>query len=97
MCLCLSLSLCPYYLRYNTHHETVNMIIVSTALQKTTAIHAKTRKQFKKYKLNWRCSREAKQALGNVRMLSSITRGLTKTRPLKNQYLRFIKNDSAIF
>jgi len=32
------------------------MIIDSTAVQETIAVHAKTRKQFKKNKLKWRCS-----------------------------------------
>jgi IS605 OrfB family transposase len=41
-----------------------SMIIDSTALQETIAVHAKARKQFKKNKLNWRCSGGAKKALG---------------------------------
>ncbi len=42
------------------------MIIDSTAFQETIAIHAKARKQFKKNKLNWRCSGGSKKALGWV-------------------------------
>jgi len=42
------------------------MIIDSTAVQETIAVHAKARKQFKKDKLNWRCSGGAKKALGWV-------------------------------
>lgn len=41
-----------------------NMIIDSTAVQETIAVHAKSRKQFKKNKLNWRCSGGSKKALG---------------------------------
>ena len=40
------------------------MIIDSTAVQETIAVHAKARKQFKKNKLNWRCSGGSKKALG---------------------------------
>ena len=40
------------------------MIIDSTAVQETIAVHGKARKQFKKNKLNWRCSGGAKKALG---------------------------------
>ena len=40
------------------------MIIDSTAVQETIAVHAKARKQFKKNKLNWRCSGGAKKSLG---------------------------------
>jgi len=43
-----------------------DMIIDSTAVQETIAIHAKARKQFKKNKLNWRCSGGARRALGWV-------------------------------
>ncbi|WP_432742582.1 transposase [Methylobacter sp. G7] len=42
------------------------MIIDSTAVQETIAVHAKARKQFKKNKLNWRCSGGARRALGWV-------------------------------
>jgi len=41
-----------------------DMIIDSTAVQETIAVHAKARKQFKKNKLHWRCSGGAKKALG---------------------------------
>ena len=41
-----------------------DMIIDSTAVQETIAVHAKSRKQFKKNKLRWRCSGGAKKALG---------------------------------
>jgi len=41
-----------------------NMMIDSTAVQETIAVHAKARKQFKKDKLKWRCSGGAKKALG---------------------------------
>lgn len=41
-----------------------NMIIDSTAVQEIIAVHAKSRKQFKKNKLNWRCSGGSKKALG---------------------------------
>jgi len=41
-----------------------DMIIDSTAVQETIAVHAKARKQFKKDKLKWRCSGGAKKALG---------------------------------
>ncbi|MDD1608648.1 MAG: zinc ribbon domain-containing protein, partial [Methylococcaceae bacterium] len=40
------------------------MMIDSTAVQETIAVHAKARKQFKKNKLNWRCSGGSKKALG---------------------------------
>jgi IS605 OrfB family transposase len=40
------------------------MIIDSTAFQEIIAVHGKARKQFKKNKLNWRCSGGAKKALG---------------------------------
>ena len=40
------------------------MIIDSTAVQETIAVHGKARKQFKKNKLNWRCSGGSKKALG---------------------------------
>ena len=40
------------------------MIIDSTAVQETIAVHAKVRKQFKKNKLKWRCSGGSKKALG---------------------------------
>jgi putative transposase len=43
-----------------------DMIIDSTAVQETIAVHAKSRKQFKKNKLHWRCSGGAKKALGWV-------------------------------
>ncbi|WP_432743162.1 hypothetical protein [Methylobacter sp. G7] len=42
------------------------MIIDSTAVQETIAVHAKARKQFKKNKLHWRCSGGSKKALGWV-------------------------------
>ncbi len=42
------------------------MIIDSTAAQEVIAVHAKARKQFKKNKLNWRCSGGARRALGWV-------------------------------
>ena len=42
------------------------MIIDSTAVQEVIAVHAKARKQFKKNKLNWRCSGGARRALGWV-------------------------------
>jgi len=42
------------------------MIIDSTAVQEVIAAHAKARKQFKKNKLNWRCSGGARRALGWV-------------------------------
>ena len=41
-----------------------DMIIDSTAVQETIAVHAKARKQFKKNKLHWRCSGGVKKALG---------------------------------
>jgi len=41
-----------------------DMIIDSTAVQETIALHAKARKQFKKDKLKWRCSGGSKKALG---------------------------------
>ena len=41
-----------------------DMLIDSTAVQETIAVHAKSRKQFKKSKLRWRCSGGAKKALG---------------------------------
>ena len=40
------------------------MIIDSTAVQETIAVHAKARQQFKKNKLKWRCSGGSKKALG---------------------------------
>jgi IS605 OrfB family transposase len=40
------------------------MIIDSTAVQETIAVHAKARKQFKKNKLHWRCSGGSKKVLG---------------------------------
>jgi len=43
-----------------------DMIIDSTAVQETIAVHAKARKQFKKNKLNWLCSGGARRALGWV-------------------------------
>lgn len=41
-----------------------NMTIGAATVQSTIAQHAKSRKQFKKNKLNWRCSGGAKKALG---------------------------------
>ena len=41
-----------------------NMAIGAATVQSTIAQHAKSRKQFKKNKLNWRCSGGAKKALG---------------------------------
>jgi hypothetical protein len=41
-----------------------SMMIDSTAVQETIAVHAKARKQFKKNKLHWRCSGGAKKVLG---------------------------------
>ena len=42
----------------------LSMIIDSTAVQETIAVHAKARKHTKKNKLNWLCSGRAKKALG---------------------------------
>lgn len=50
------------------------MIIDSTALQETIAVHAKARKQFKKNKLNWRCSGGSKKSLGWVPFKSGAAR-----------------------
>ncbi len=43
-----------------------NMIIGAGTVQEVIAVHAKTRKQFKKDKLRWRCSGGARRSLGWV-------------------------------
>ena len=51
-----------------------DMIIDSTAVQETIAVHAKSRKQFKKNKLRWRCSGGAKKALGWIPFKSGVAK-----------------------
>jgi hypothetical protein len=43
-----------------------DMIIGAGTVQEVIAVHAKTRKQFKKDKLRWRCSGGARRSLGWV-------------------------------
>ncbi|WP_432743409.1 transposase [Methylobacter sp. G7] len=64
------------------------MIIDSTAVQEVIAVHAKARKQFKKNKLNWRCSGGARRALGWVPFKSGAAKWVNGQIRYAGQYFK---------
>jgi len=86
------LNLCPsaydFMKRMKGIRQERDMIIDSTAVQETIAVHAKSRKQCKKNKLRWRCSGGAKKALGWIPFKSGAAKWVNGQVRYAGQYFK---------